>query len=143
MEGQDVKALVKRWFEAAWNEDDAAVLEETTAPDFELHAAGPGPSPGLEGLKMLTGMWRSAFPEGRMEMEDMIAEDDKVVVRWTAAGEHRGPLFGSPPTGASVRWTGITIYRVADGRVCEGWGEQDSAGLMQQLVTATQPSSAS
>ena len=76
---------------------------------------------------------RSAVPDATIESLDEIAEGDKVVVRWTVHGTHQGVFLGIPPTGQQLTWTGMTIYRIADGKVVEERGEEDALGLMQQL----------
>ena len=78
-------------------------------------------------------MTRTSFPDFHVTSEDIIAEGDKVVSRWTASGTHKGELFGIPPTGKKATWKGISIYRFADGKIVEAWGDADFLGLLQQL----------
>jgi steroid delta-isomerase-like uncharacterized protein len=75
----------------------------------------------------------SAFSDVKYEIEDMIAEADKVVWRWTIQGKHTGPFQGLPPTGKGFVLSGISILRLEDGKFVENWVEQDIVGLMQQL----------
>jgi steroid delta-isomerase-like uncharacterized protein len=88
---------------------------------------------GPEAFKQLLMGARSAVPDAAIEFLDEIAEGDKVVVRWTVHGTHQGVFLGIPPTGKQVTWSGITIYRITDGKVVEERGEEDALGLMQQL----------
>ena len=77
--------------------------------------------------------FRSAFPDSDLCIEEEIAEDDKVVIRWNFSGTHQGNLLGIPATGKKVSWTGITIYRIVDGKVEEERGEEDFLGFFRQI----------
>jgi steroid delta-isomerase-like uncharacterized protein len=78
-------------------------------------------------------MFRSALPDLKMVVEDMIAEGDKVVLRYTLEGTHEGELFGIPPTGKQLSVKGIAVERVSDGKIREHWRVTDELGMMQQL----------
>ncbi len=78
-------------------------------------------------------MLRNAFPDITYTIEDLIAEGDKVVARWSAQGTHRGDFMGIPPTNKQVRFSEIEIIRVVDGKAVEEWEELDRLGLMTQL----------
>jgi steroid delta-isomerase-like uncharacterized protein len=99
------------------------------------HAAPPGLAAGPDGFRQLVRMFRQAFPDMMATVEDVIAEGDRVVLRWTARGTHQGDLMGFAPTGREVRMTGINIYRIASGRIVERWGNSDDFGMWQQLGT--------
>jgi len=77
--------------------------------------------------------FHAGLPDVEVVSEDVIAEGDKAVVRWTGRGTHQGVLLGIPPTGKQVTWTGMTIYRIADGKIVEERGEEDALGFLQQL----------
>ncbi len=77
--------------------------------------------------------FRLAFPDSDLQIEEEIAEADKVVIRWIFSGTHQGSLLGIPATGKKVRWTGITIYRIVDGKVLEERGEEDFLGFFRQI----------
>jgi steroid delta-isomerase-like uncharacterized protein len=109
------------------------VVEQCLAPDYIDRSPPPGVAPGIEGVKQFIGMLRAAFPDSRTEIEDVIADSDKVVIRWTGHGTNTGPFMGMPPSGKPTTVTGIDIYRVVDGRVVESWTNWDALGLMQQL----------
>ena len=78
-------------------------------------------------------MYRSAFPDVHMEIEDQIAEGDRVATRWVASGTHEGDLMGISPTGNRVTVAGTTIDRIADGQIAETWDNYDALGMMQQV----------
>jgi predicted ester cyclase len=84
-------------------------------------------------------MFRSAFPDVRATIDDLIAEGDKVVVRSTWHGSHKGDFFGIPPTGKDFTLTAIDIVRVVDGKVVEHWGNEDDLGMLAQLGIVTPP----
>jgi steroid delta-isomerase-like uncharacterized protein len=102
-----------------------AVDHDTQNPNAGLH--------GPEGYKRSAAMYRAAFPDLRMKVEDQIAEGDKVVTRWTATGTHDGDLPGFPATGRTSTVTGIGIDRFEGGLIVETWGNWDTLGMMQQL----------
>ncbi|MEN3313879.1 MAG: hypothetical protein V7605_113, partial [Acidimicrobiaceae bacterium] len=81
-------------------------------------------------------MYHGAFSDAHITLDDVIIKDDKVVTRWTGRGTHDGDLMGMPPTGKAVAFTGIRIFRVADGQIAEGWVDWDTFGLMRQLGKA-------
>jgi steroid delta-isomerase-like uncharacterized protein len=126
------KALVRRFTEMV-NRGDADALDEVVASDLVDHAAFPGQAGGLEGYKQSLAMSRVAFPDGWITIEDMIAEGDKVVTRYTSRGTHQGEFLSMPPTGKTVAFTGVVIHRIAGGKIAEEWGTWDQLGLMQQL----------
>ena len=141
MSADDNKALIRRYFEAidgAWASANADVLDEFVAPDFLTHNPFPGMAPGIEGAKRLFMMFVAAAP-GRHVVEDLIAEGDKVVGRITAYGTHEGELLGIPRTGKPMRMTGMTIWRIANGKIVEHWSEMDTLGLLLQLGALTMP----
>jgi len=91
---------------------------------------------GPEGFKRTVSMYRAAFPDVRITVDDVIAADDKVVLRWHSEGTHRGELAGLAPTGARASVTGIGIDRWKDGKIVEAWTEWDNLGLARQLGAA-------
>ena len=134
MSTEQNKALIRRLMEEAFNRGDMSLVDELFAPDFVEHEElPPGIPPGREAVKQLSTMFRSAFPDFKLTIDDMIAEDDKVVVRSTWSGTHKGEFMGIPPTGKSVSFGVIDIVRIAGGKFVEHWGQMDSMGMMQQL----------
>jgi steroid delta-isomerase-like uncharacterized protein len=127
------KQVYRRWFEEVVSGGDLALADELLASNYALHFPGaPGPV-DREGHKQLVMMFRSAFPDWRESVEDVIAEGDKVVIRVTGRGTHEGEFQGIPPTGTQVTATGVGIGRIENGRIAEAWAAYDALGLMQQL----------
>ena len=133
MAAQENKALTRR------------VLEEifTIAPDFVDHdSAMPEEVHGIEGFKDFVRMFRSAFPDLHVEVQDQVAEGDKVATRWTASGTHEGELAGIPATGNWVEITGMEISRISGGKIAEIWDNYDVMGMMQQIGAIPSPEEA-
>jgi len=135
----DNRALLKRFYDEGWNANDLAVYDELVTEDFVDHQALPGLPPGREGFKQLNVMFRSAFPDVWVNVEGIIAEGDMVSCRWTSTGTHKGDLFGIPATGRPVKVTATVVYRVANGRLAEGWINRDDLGMMRQLGVVPTP----
>jgi steroid delta-isomerase-like uncharacterized protein len=137
---QQNKSLVRRIFEEGFNQGRLAIADEIFAPDFVDHSSAPGlPATGPESFRQTAIMFRSAFPDVRATIDDLIAEGDKVVVRSTWHGSHQGDFFGIPPTGKDFTLTAIDIVRVVDGKVVEHWGNEDDLGMLAQLGIVTPP----
>jgi steroid delta-isomerase-like uncharacterized protein len=128
------KAAVKRFFEA-WNARDLDAFDEIIAPDAVNHdPQNPfRETRGPEGAKRYAGMYHSAYSDGHFEVHEQIAEGDFVVTRWTGKGTNDGELMGMAATGKSVEVAGITIDRLATGKIAETWSCWDTLGMMQQL----------
>jgi predicted ester cyclase len=133
MSTEDNKAIVRRFYEEVLNQKKRAAIEEFIDPNQVDHAAPPGISGGIEGAKQGIAMYLTAFPDLHFTVEDMIAEGDKVVSRFTVSGTHQGEFMGIPPTGKQVTATGIEIIRIAGSKFVEHWMELDALGLLQQL----------
>jgi predicted ester cyclase len=127
------KELVRRYYEEI-DKGNIGILDEVVAEDYVDH--NPPPFPGLpsgrEGLKQAFKMFQHATP-GHHQIEDQIAEGDKVVTRLTSIGKHEGDLPGAPRTGHDLKMTSITIHRIANGKLVEKWSEKDSMGFLEQL----------
>ncbi len=132
MSTEENKAKIRRVYEETINTGNMAVVDELYSPDHELYAS-PDTIHGPEGFKQFIMMYRSAFPDLHFIIDDLLAEGDKVVSRYTAHGTHRGSLQGIAPTGKQVTVTGITINRIANGKVVESWLNFDALGMLQQL----------
>jgi steroid delta-isomerase-like uncharacterized protein len=140
MSAEENKAIARRGYEAI-NQNNLDALDEVVAPDITDHDPAPGQAPGLEGVKQWFSSMHTAFPDFRMNVEDMIAEGDKVVARVRLSGTHQGELMGIDATGNRVTITGIDILRInADGKIMERWGNFDDLGMMQQLGVMEPPS---
>ena len=129
-----------RRFWGVWEEGNIDLVDELLAPDYLNHTpASPDQPTGPEGVKGLVAMFRSAIPDLRVVVEDMIAEGEKVAVRYTLEGTHEGELFGVPPTGQRLSIKSIAVERVSDGRIREHWRVTDSLDMMQQLGVIPAP----
>jgi steroid delta-isomerase-like uncharacterized protein len=126
------KDLIRRYQEA-YNTGDLDVLDEILAPDWVTNAWPEGMPQSIESAKQFYAMATSVFPDLHYTTEDLTAEGDKVVQRWTLRGTHKGELLGLSPTGREVKAAGISIFRMADGRIVEHWAFADDLGFLQQL----------
>ena len=138
MSVEENKALVRRFFDA-FGRNDFAALEAVTSQDVVYHTAPPGLSAGIEGYRELMAMYVSAFPDVQITVDDMIAEGDKVVTRFTSRGTHRGEFMGIAPMGSQVTIGGISIIRVAGNKVTEEWDQLDMLGGLEQLGATLVP----
>ena len=129
---EENKDIVRRYQEI-YNSNNLDMLSEVVQEDFLTPRMMPGMAPGLEGAKQIHRATLLGMPDWHTEIEELIAEGDKVVARITMTGTHTGDFFGFPATGNRIRFTGIYIARIADGKLVEHWGEEDTLGLMQQL----------
>jgi len=137
---ESILALARRSFDEIWNNGNLGVADELFSPDYVNHdPVSPEVPPGPEGVKQIAKMYRRAFPDLRFTIEEMLATGDKVITRWTGEGTHRAPLRGLPASGRQVRITGISIYRIAGGRIVETWVNWDTLGMMEQLGAAQVP----
>jgi predicted ester cyclase len=135
MSTEQNKAIVRQMVEEIFNRGNMSRLDEFVAPDFVEHEELP---PGMD-VELMTTMLRSAFPDFKATIDDIIAEGDKVVVRQTWSGTHKGEFMGVPPTGKSVSFGVIDIIRIAGSKFAEHWGQMDNTGLMQQLGAIPTP----
>jgi steroid delta-isomerase-like uncharacterized protein len=139
---QENKAAARKVFEA-FSTGDVDSLDDVVAADAVDHdPQNPRASEGREGLKKQIAMYRDAFPDLRLTVEDQIAEGDKVVSRWTATGTHQSDALGIPATGKSSTVTGIGIDRFEDGMIVEVWGNWDTLGMLQQIGAIPEPQAA-
>jgi steroid delta-isomerase-like uncharacterized protein len=129
MSVEENKAIVKRWNEEIWNKGNLDIIDELGDVNYVNHADNGDRAAFRQfAAESLTGM-----SEVDMSIEDAIAEGDKVAIRWTLRGTYTGELMGVPVTGGQATLTGISIYRIANGKIVEDWSNTDMMGLMQQL----------
>lgn len=140
---EENKALARRVVEEVWNRGNVAVVDETFASDYTEHNPRPGQEVGIDGYKSGVSMMRTAFPDLHLDLQDIIAEGDRVAIRYTLHGTHEGDLIGVPPSGNSVSSDGMVFARIHDGKVVERWGVQDMLALLQQIGALPAPASAS
>ena len=137
MSDDDLRAAVRRFFEEVWNKGNVGETEAFLAPGFvshntlEVRIVGPG-----EYGRAVTD-YRAAFPDHHTTLEDVLVDGDRVAVRGTDRGTHRGNFIGFPASGREVTTTWIEIFRMENGKAAEGWLESDSARLCNQLVGET------
>jgi steroid delta-isomerase-like uncharacterized protein len=130
----DNKAIFRHYFEDVLNTGNLALVDELIAPNYVSHyPTGYDFGGGPEDVKQIVTMVRTAFPDVHFTVDDLIAEGDKVVGRWTFHGTQEGDFMGIPPTGRQATVMGIAIYRIARGKIAEAWVSWDAMGLMRQL----------
>lgn len=128
------KAVVRRLMEEVWSKGDLSVADEIIAASYVNHdPSTPESGSGPEAYKQVVTLYRDAFPDAKFDIDDMVAEGDKVAIRYTCRGTHRGELKPIPATGKPVTITGMLIFRVSRGRIEEGWVNWDTLGLLRQL----------
>jgi steroid delta-isomerase-like uncharacterized protein len=126
------KAIVSRYKVDILNSRDLDALGEVVAIDYLDHAAFPGQAPGLQGLKQRIAKLCQAL-DPQWTIDDIVAERDMVVLRWSHVGTHVGEFLGIPPTGKPFTFKGIDWYRVKDGKMVEHWNVVDMYGFCQQV----------
>jgi predicted ester cyclase len=115
------KALTRWWWEEVWVKGNVAATDEFMAPKYVDHPNLPGLPPGPEGMKQALTYYHSASPELEATIDDIFAAGDRVALRWSARATHLGEWLDVPPTGEHFTMSGITIYRIAEGKAVEGW----------------------
>lgn len=137
------KLLTRRLIEEAWSKGNLAVIDETITPTFVYRTTGLPEFRGPDGFKTFVIQHRQAFPDIHYTIEDLVAEGDKVVARWTASGTHQGDMMGIAPTGKRATLPGISIFRLSGGTFEEGLTNWDALGMLQQLGVIPAPGQAS
>jgi serine phosphatase RsbU (regulator of sigma subunit)/predicted ester cyclase len=136
---EEYKALVRRFFEEAWINRNPAAVDVFMAAGYVEHAGVPGSrSSGRDALKQLIALYRGAFPDLRSTIEDVFAEGDRVAYRWTARGTHLGEWAGISPTGNHLAATGITIFRLTEDKIVEGWTSVELSRSEEELRWLTE-----
>ncbi len=119
---EENKAIIRRVIDEIINQGNLSAINDLFTPDF-VDRSSPEQPPGPEGVKGFVARVRAGFPDLRVDIEDVIAEGDKVVIRTTWRGTHQGRYGAAPPTGRQVTRTMIQIFRLADGKIIEEWNE--------------------
>src|SRR6266404_5816896 len=128
------KTVIRRLFEELWNKGNLSVADQLFAPNYTHHdPSTPDVGLGPESEKKRATLYRTAFPALRLTIEDIVAEGETVVARWSCRGTHKGELNGIAPTGKQFNITGVSIARFTNGKMFEGFVNWDALGLMQQL----------
>lgn len=123
------KDVVRSLYEVALNTGNMEILERTFAPDF----VGPRGDVGPAAFARTVVELRTAFPDIRYAVEDALEEGDRVAIRWTWTGTHRGPFRGFPPSGKRISNSGFAIFQVRDGTIARAWVETDRLGFLQTI----------
>src|SRR5215216_3341824 len=118
---EENEALVRRYFEEAWVKRNLAAVDEFMVPNYIEHQIPDGRLTSRHSLKQLLAMYYKAFPDMKSILHDVLAQGDRVTYRWSVSATHLGDWLGIPPTGNHMRATGITIYRIVEGKAVEGW----------------------
>jgi predicted ester cyclase len=127
------KDVARGFVETIFNQKRFEALEEFMAPDVVLHHSNRILTPGLDGIKQHHRDLVAGLPDLRYEVEDLVAEGDRVVMRLTISGTHKGDYWGFAPTGKRVTMTAIHVLRLTDGKIVETWSESDALGMREQL----------
>jgi steroid delta-isomerase-like uncharacterized protein len=140
MSTEQNKSIVRRWVEEGWNKGNPGVADQVYAPDYVQHEPAPAPVTSRDALKQYVAEFLEAFPDLHFTIDDLVAEGDKVVWRFSSTGTHRGTFLGIPSTGKSGNITGMVMFRLENSLIVEGWVNIDTLGLLQQLGVIPMPS---
>ena len=127
------KALIERYWGEVWIDGGEATIADVLAADEIHHWGVAGDTVGVEAFIEKYRLFLAAFPDIAFTVDQLVAEGDLVVSRWTARATHEGTWLGVAASGAPVEWTGINVFRIACGRIAESWGEANHLGLLNQL----------
>ena len=133
---QENKALTERWFEEVWNKGRAEAIREMVTEDLVVHGLSDAKGEAIKGVKEFDrfhSQFVNAFPNIQVEVEDLIAEGDKVAARCTVRAKHTGDALGVAPTNTDVDFTGIAIVRISGGKIVEAWNNFDFMKMNRQL----------
>ena len=130
------KQLIERWFEEVWNKGRAEAIEEMIAEDCVIHGLGDATGQSVTGpseFKSFHAIFREAFPDITVSVDDMVAEGDKIAARCSVHGQHTGDSLGFKASQAPVEFTGMVIVRVRDGKIAEAWNNFDFMRMYKQI----------
>ncbi len=144
MSPEELKSIIRRNIEEGWNKGALEIIDEYYAPDYTYRNPSFPQVKDREDIKRIITKVRSSYPDAHFTIEDMIAEGNKVVMRYTFRGTDKGGsvTFGTPPTGKRVTMESIAICRFEGNKIAEEWELQDSLGLMRQLEVVPQAAAA-
>jgi steroid delta-isomerase-like uncharacterized protein len=125
--------IVRRFYEAVFNQGNPGAVEDLVASNFVDHNPFPGQGADRRGLAQFVSTFHTPLPDLRVEIEDIVSQGDKVATRWTASATHKGSFLQIPSTGKQVTIQGIDIMRIADGKIAEHWGFQDQLGFVREI----------
>jgi steroid delta-isomerase-like uncharacterized protein len=132
------EAVVRRLFDEVWNKGNLTLLDELLTNDYVSHEP-VNPARGIPGFRDVVSKYRNAFPDCRLDIDELLPAGGKVVARWRYSGTHQNTFEGIPPTGRRVTGPGISIFRFQGDRIAEDYTNWDALGFMQQLGVVTLP----
>jgi steroid delta-isomerase-like uncharacterized protein len=133
--------IARRMIDDVWNRGQLDMIPQLVANDYVSHDP-VNPGRGIQAATEVVTKYRTAFPDCRIDIDEMFSAGERVVMRFHYSGTHRGQLEGIPPTGRPVTGTGQTIYRFSGDRIQEAFTNWDALGMMQQLGVVTMPAKA-
>ena len=141
MSTEQNKSIARRLYDEVINQENATVIDEIFAPNVVLHDPIMGTHTGIDAFRQLLGVFDTAFPRHRVQVEGMTAEGDFVSVLHTHTATHTGPFMGMPSTGKQAVVSGIELFRIVEGKIAEFWRKDDDVSLLMQLgaIPAPQP----
>ena len=126
--------LALRYLDAAWNRFDLAAVDELADPQLRVYyPLMPEATTDRKSFTQVLRMIQAGLPDAHMDLRHVATEADTAVFAWNARATHTGELFGIAPTGRDVRWSGLSVVDISDGRVTAEWGEEDALGFLRQL----------
>jgi steroid delta-isomerase-like uncharacterized protein len=128
-----LKAVALSYFYDVWDSGNVGLIDQVFAQDYKNNNPLPGQQPGVAGVRQFVNRFRRAFPDCAVSVDLQLAEEDRVVTRYTVRGTHRDTFQGVAATGRPIQVSGIAIHRIAGGRIAEAWGYWDQASLLVQL----------
>ncbi|MDQ2809828.1 MAG: ester cyclase [Chloroflexota bacterium] len=131
MSAETNAAVVRRFIDEAWNRKNPAIADELLAPTYRYHGSDHAPGPGI--ARELIVLFATAFPDAAATIDDLVADETTVAIRWTTYATHLGDFGGLPPTGKKVQMNGMEFFRLHAGLITERWSNSDTLGLLQQL----------
>ena len=133
--GRTAVAFMNRWFDEVWNKGNPSAIDEMMSADAIVHGLGEADVDvrGPASFKPFQARLRAAFPDIQVTIEDTIEEGNLIASRWTATMTHQGDDLGLPATGRKVKVSGMSIARLEDGKMVEGWNNWDQMAMMQQI----------
>ena len=140
MSTEQNKSIVRRWIEEGWNKRNVKIIDDLYAPNVVQHdPSSPVPVESAEALKQYVRAFMNALPDLHFVIEDLVAEGDKVVWRFSSRGTHQGQLMGIPPTGRTANVTGMVLFRLENSKIVEVWVNIDTLGMLQQMGVIPMP----
>jgi steroid delta-isomerase-like uncharacterized protein len=132
------RVVVYRVYDEIWNRGNLYAVDELLAADFKDHTLPPNTPTGRDGYRQLITNLRAALPDLRVEVESILAEDDRVAVRLNAFGTQHGTFLNHPPTHKPIQFSSLTFFTLRDGHITDRFGISDVPAILQQIATAEQ-----